>query len=308
MAPGREFDLIRRMIRVWGDLASGIGSDTAHLKVPAGSQLVASTDSSIEGVHFRRDWLTPKQIGYRATAAALSDLAAAAATPIGVLIALNVPASWLDDVEGIAEGVGDAARDCGARILGGDTSAASQLSLTVTVIGAASRPLSRAGSRVGDRIVLTGDVGRSATALAKLRKGETPTADEMERFAHPAPRIAEGLWLAAHGATAAIDVSDGLGSELAHLSTAGDVRLRVELDATPMREGGTPAITALDALSSGEEYELLVTVPDSFPLDSFRAAFSTRITEIGRVVAGTAGVDLMSHGQLIALPRGHDHF
>jgi thiamine-monophosphate kinase len=295
------------MLHVWGDLARGIGSDTAILDVPAGTQLVSSVDSSIENVHFRREWLSAAQIGYRAAAAALSDLAAAAADPVGVLVALNVPHGWIEEVPGIAQGIGEAVRESGAHILGGDTASASQLSITVTVFGSAARPLTRNGSRAGDRIFLTGDVGRSASALAKLERGEAPSPEEMDRFARPTPRIRESIWLASRGAVAAIDVSDGLVSELTHLAAAGNTRLRIQLENIPCVKSG---VDQLAAISSGEEYELLVAMPASFEVNDFRSSFSTRITEIGLVMPGPAGVEILSHGSAITLPGrgGHDHF
>ncbi len=103
---GAEFDAIRRMLARWGDAAREIGNDTATVDVPPGHRIVASTDTSVEGVDFRREWLTPPEIGYRATAAALSDLAAAAASPLGVLLAITVPTNWREVLEGIADGVG----------------------------------------------------------------------------------------------------------------------------------------------------------------------------------------------------------
>ena len=135
MGPGHEFDLIRRMLKVWGELATGIGSDTASIIIPSGTELVASTDSSIEGVHFRREWLTSQQVGYRATAAALSDLAAAGANPLGVLLAIGLPPNWIDEIDALAEGIGEAVRSTGARILGGDTTRASELTIAVSVLG-----------------------------------------------------------------------------------------------------------------------------------------------------------------------------
>ena len=105
LGPGPEFDAIREMLRRWGPRARGIGDDAALIDVPAGEQLAVSTDSSVEGVHFRRGWLSPREIGYRATVAALSDLAAMAATPAGLLLALGVPPKWRSDLDALAPGV-----------------------------------------------------------------------------------------------------------------------------------------------------------------------------------------------------------
>src|SRR5690349_2458955 len=108
LGPGREFDIIRELLARWGPRALGIGDDAAMLEVPAGEQLVVSADSSVEHIHFERAWLTPREIGYRATMAALSDLAAMAAAPLGVLLAIGLPKSWLDAVGELGDGVGEA--------------------------------------------------------------------------------------------------------------------------------------------------------------------------------------------------------
>ena len=116
LGKGAEFDMVRRLLSRWGILARGIGSDCAVLDVPPGDKLVLSTDSSVEGVHFRRDWLTPREIGYRASTAAWSDLAPAAAAPVGVLFAVTVPADWRTALADIAEGVGESASAAGAAV------------------------------------------------------------------------------------------------------------------------------------------------------------------------------------------------
>jgi len=154
LGPGGEFDLIRELLARWGSRARGIGDDAAVIAVPAGERLVVSTDSSIEAVHFRRGWLTPREIGYRATAAALSDLAAMAATPLGILVALALPAAWRAEVGEIADGIGDAVDLCGVPIVGGDLTAATDLAITVTVMGTAIAPLARRCARAARRPAL----------------------------------------------------------------------------------------------------------------------------------------------------------
>src|SRR6476469_11205284 len=118
----REFDIIRSMLGVWGPSAHGIGDDAAVLTVPDGHRLIASTDASVEGVHFRREWLTPREIGARAAAAALSDLAAMAAAPRGLLLAIGLPPSWRDDLAELGAGVGDVCARTGCPIIGGNIS------------------------------------------------------------------------------------------------------------------------------------------------------------------------------------------
>src|SRR3989304_3608274 len=124
-------------------LGSGGGDDCAVLEVPAGMRIVLSVDTAVEGVHFRRAWLTPEEVGYRATTAALSDIAAMAAVPVGVAIAMTLPDAWRDNFLSICDGIGDATRAVGARIIGGDLTHGKELSLTLPVVGHAALPLSR---------------------------------------------------------------------------------------------------------------------------------------------------------------------
>lgn len=304
LGAGREFDAIRSMLGVWGDRARGIGDDAAVLDVPAGERLVASTDASIEGVHFRRDWLSPREIGARAAAAALSDLAAMAAIPLGMLLALGVPPAWRERLDDIARGVGDIAERAGCPIVGGNVSAAGELSLTLTVLGAAARPLTRGGLLAGDVLYVTGVLGGPAAALDALRNGRTPHAAHRERFAAPEPRLVEARWLADAGAHAAIDVSDGVVADAGHLAAASGVRVALELASLPRIDGATPERAA----TSGEEYELLVGFPSrSLPdVRAFRERFGVALTAIGSASEGR-GVIVERDGVRVDPLLGHDH-
>ena len=302
LGPGREFDLVRDFLARWGPLARGVGGDCAELDVPAGSRLVVSTDTSVEDVHFRREWLSPRDIGYRATTAALSDLAAAAAEPLGLLLALTLPGGWRDAAGEIAEGVAEAARLAGAPIVGGDTTAGAALSLTVTALGAAARPLSRAGARPGDALWVTGTLGGPAAALRAWLAGAAPDPAHRARFAHPVPRLAEARWLADRGATAAVDLSDGLAADARHLAAASGVRLDLDVDLVPRLAG----VELAGALASGEEYELLVAAPAALDAAAFSTRFGVPITRVGRVVALAAGERAGVRAR-VDLPGGHDH-
>jgi len=302
LGPGAEFDAIRRLLDRWGDLARGIGDDAAVLVVPRGDALVASVDSAIEAQHFRAEWLSPTEIGYRAVAAALSDLAAMAASPRGVLIALGVPEAWRDRLDEIADGIGEAVNAVGTRILGGNISAAGELSITTTVLGSVFVPLMRRGAKPGDKVYVTGQLGGAAAALAGLAAGEMAGVHR-HRLAHPIPRIAEARWLADAGASAAIDISDGLAADARHLATASGIALSLESSKLPLVAG----VDADLAVQSGEEYELLVTVPHVLDTTEFEARFRLSLTEIGDAVAGAPGsVEIMGmpHIQIV----GHDHF
>jgi thiamine-monophosphate kinase len=324
LGPGSEFDLVRRLAARWGERAAGLGDDAAVLDVPAGERLVVSTDAFVEDVHVRRGWLLPREIGWRATAAALSDLAAMAARPLGIVVAVALPESWLGDAEEIADGIGEAAAYAGTQVIGGDTTRAPQLSLTVTVLGSAARPLLRTGARPGDRVWVTGALGGPLAALRDLQRGVEPLPFNRARFAHPEPRIREAQWLAGRGATAAIDISDGLAADARHLAAASGVRLRLDLDQLPLHEEidprtgawsasehrARPAAALLDAARSGEEYELLVTAPGPLDVAEFTARFGVRLTEIGVVSeAGDlgAGIETRIAGERVDPPAGHDH-
>jgi thiamine-monophosphate kinase len=307
LGPGREFDIIRDLVRRWGDAARGIGDDAAVVDVPPGTHLVASTDASVENVHFRRDWLTPSEIGYRAAAAALSDLAAMAATPLGMLVALCVPESWRPRLSAIADGIGDASRVVNVPIIGGNLTRGGELSLTITVLGSVAKPLRRDGASAGDALYVTGTLGGTARATAAWEAGGTPTPENRARFARPMPRIREALWVATRDATAAIDVSDGLVADAGHVAAASGVDICIELDAIPVVAGATAAA----AIASGEEYELAVTTRTPFDEHAFAREFGVPLTRIGTVMpAGDERprVRLRSHGAFVDPPPGHDHF
>jgi thiamine-monophosphate kinase len=300
--PTGEFSLISSFVKRWGDIAEGIGDDAALLDVPAGQKLVVSTDSAVEGVHFTRHHLTPEEIGYRAAAAALSDLAAMAAQPLGLLFALVLPETWQGDAGSLADGVAGAARASACPIVGGNISGGSELSITTTVLGAARKPLCRTGARAGDRLFVTGRLGGASEAVTAWKNGREPSARARAAFARPSPRIREALWLAEHGATAAIDISDGLAADAGHLAEASKVRIRIDADRVPVAEGST-----LDAaLSGGEDYEILFTGASN-AFGDLPKAFNLLVTEIGAVEAGAPELEISRKGESIAVLPGYDH-
>jgi thiamine-monophosphate kinase len=227
-----------------------------------------------------------------------------AATPLGLLLALGVPPAWRSELESLAQGVGDVAAAAMCPIVGGNVSRAAELSLTVTVLGTSRHPLERSGARPGDALYVTGVLGGPGAALDALLRGATPRDIDRARFATPQPRIAEGRWLAEHGARAAIDLSDGLVADAGHLAAASDVRIVLDLGSLPCVDGIAPE----SAASSGEEYELLVAFPaDARPdTHAFRDRFGIPLTAIGHVTAGR-GVSLGARDDRVDLPRGHDH-
>ena len=303
LGPGKEFDIVRSLLAEWGKAAERIGDDAAVLQVPAGEKLVVSTDTSLEGVHFRRDWLDHFEIGYRATAASLSDLAAMGARPLGLMIALTLPEADRHEARTIATGIRDGAAAVLCPIVGGDLSSGKCLSLTITALGSVARPLSRAGAKPGQRVYVTGRLGGPAAALRAWHAGKVPTDADRARFAHPVPRIDAAIGLAERGATSAIDVSDGLIADIGHIAAASRVTIEIDLDRIPRLEGVSP----LEAASSGEEYEIVVTGPE-VDVVQFSSEFGLDLTEIGRVVAGSPRVELLKDGKQVTAPPAFDHF
>jgi len=293
------------MITRWGPFVDGIGDDAAILSGISGGSLVVSTDTAVENVDFRRGWLDPREIGYRATAGALSDLAGMGATPIGILLAMTLPDDWRKDIDAIAEGVGDAVKESSTQIVGGDLSAGRDLSFTITVLGVADRPLRRSDALAGDRVYVTGELGGPAAALAAISSGRTPEPEHRARFAHPVPRLREARWLASHGATAGTDISDGLAADLANIAAASGVCISLSLDRIPRIKG---VDGGRDAAESGEEYELAVTASRELDTRAFHDEFGIRLTEVGAVEAGRPIVRVFDRGAPVPTPPGYMHF
>jgi thiamine-monophosphate kinase len=302
LGPGAEFDAIRSLLDRWGPLTVGIGDDAAVLDLPRGDRLVVSVDSAVENLHFRRGWFTAREIGNRAVVAALSDLAAMAARPLGVLVAFAVPDSWREELPGLGDGVGAAVAAAGTVIRGGNITAAAEMSITTTVLGTVFQPLERRGARAGDRVYVTGALGGPRAALRSLAQGAPPGVHR-ERLVSPAARIHEARWLAERGASAAIDISDGLVADLRHLAAASSVGITLDAARLPCAAG----VDIETALVSGEEYELVVTAPAPFDVAAFERRFSLPLTEIGAVSAMRPG-EVRVIGARVAGAVGHDHF
>ncbi|HWA56337.1 MAG TPA: thiamine-phosphate kinase [Gemmatimonadales bacterium] len=305
---GAEFDRIRRIVAALGERAGAVGDDCVILPEGTGS-LVLSTDLSIEGVHFRTDWLSWREIGWRAAGGALSDLAAAGASTVGVLVSLGAPAAAPPEASvDLMRGVGDVTVSVGGVVLGGDLSRAQTWVINVTVVGRAIRPMRRAGARPGDGIWVSGTLGGARAALTSWLAGTPPAEGARRAFANPVPRILLGQRLAESGATAMMDLSDGLGGDAGHLAAASACRMAIDLARLPLHPDAA-ARGAVFAAQGGEDYELLATLPPGFSEETrVRIATETGVplTRIGTVEEGR-GVAFRHEGKEVTL-SGYDHF
>jgi thiamine-monophosphate kinase len=304
LGTGSEFDKIRAIWRALGDRAAGGGDDCAIVRVGT-EQLAISTDLALEGVHFQAEWLEPAEIGWRAAAAALSDLAAVAAEPAGVLVSLGVPAERPDEfVAALMRGVGEVAGSVGAVVWGGDLVRSEQVVIDVAVVGRVATPVLRAGAGVGDQLWVTGRLGGAHAAVSAWRAGGEPEVTVRARFARPQPRTREALWLARRGAKAMIDLSDGLVADAGQIAAASGVRCVIEAGRVPVHPGTAPDMAPV----SGEEFELLLALPAAVDLgQEFEQTFGMPLTAIGRAESG-AGVSLWCDGREVDLPVGFRHF
>jgi thiamine-monophosphate kinase len=240
-----------------------------------GHRLVVTTDVLVEGLDFTAELSEPEDWGWKAVAANLSDLAAMAAEARWLVLALTVPeATPVPTLERVYAGIGEACRAFGVSLVGGDVSAGPALSLAVTAIGEAERPVLRSGARPGDRLAVTGPLGAAAAGLALLRSGDPAATELLGRFpalaaAHrrPQPALATGVRLARAGATAMIDVSDGLAGDALHLAESSGVGVEVHDATVPLAPGvaEAAALLRLDplalALGGGEDFVLAAALP-----------------------------------------------
>ena len=302
--------LAKRLALPSGAVRLGIGDDAA-LVAPGRGVLVWTVDACLEGTHFERDLLEPGDIARKALNAAASDLAAMGARPLGALSALELPPRFSKrELDAFARGQAHAARELGCPVIGGNISKGRRLGVTTTVLGVATRPLRRDGARAGNEIWLVGSVGLAAAGFALLRARRAPRSPAVRRavlaWQKPRALVREGLLLARR-ATAAIDVSDGLGGDARHLAEASGVRLVIEERALSRalpselalvaRIAGRSALAL--ALEGGEDYALVAT-----GRRSRRPSFARRI---GRVEAGRGAVLERADGTSAPLAHGFDH-
>jgi len=321
-----EFGLLARLIAQVGARPAapgeimGPGDDAAVLDLSPGERLVATTDILLEEVHFSRKWFAPRDIGWKAAVANISDIAAMGASPRWLLVGLALPADvTVEAAEEVQAGFLDAGRQYGATLVGGDISASrSGLVVAGLALGVVSgEPLLRSGARPGDALAVTGALGGSGAGLAVLRAGG-PVSEQEEQLAQrhlrPRARVEEGLALRQSGLVhAMLDVSDGVAADALRLAEASGVRAVIEAARVPLAEGAKASAERLGCdvnewgLSGGEDYELLLaTGPDAVDgLSEMLARLGCSLTVIGRCEAGE-GVCISGHERSIR--GGFDHF
>ena len=330
-----EFELlarIRERLPASGSRTHLGSGDDAAVTVPGGAT-ATSVDALVDGVHFRRDLATPAQIGHKALATALSDLAAMGAQAGEAYVVLGLPPDFGEEecVE-LLDGMTALAAATGTELAGGDLTRSEQLFLAITVVGHAPSPdafVTRGGARPGDALVLTGEIGGAAAGLLLLQNTDwsidpsirwskdqstSSWADALRaRQLEPTPRLFAGQALALAGATAMIDLSDGLGGDAGHLARASGVKLELEAAAVPLASGAVALSEATDRdpwwlLGGGEDYELLASVPPARLEEAGEAVLSkggVPLTKVGEVKPG-AGVEIrLPDGRLLE-PAGFD--
>lgn len=316
--PLSEKKLIRQIRRSSGggethgeSVVAGIGDDCAVLSVPPGHELLVTTDFTIEKVHFRRDWHRPELVGRRCLTRGLSDIAAMGGEPraafLSLAVAGDVPQKWVDS---FLKGLLDLAEEFKVPLAGGDTAqSAGGIQADIVVVGSVPKGTAvlRSGAKAGEQIYVTGELGGSAAALSQLEKSK-PVGTKYSRHFQPQARVAVGQWLRQKGlASAMIDLSDGLSTDLEHLCEESHVGAEIEAEAIPRAQFGLEKKrVALEfALHGGDDYELLFTSAGPVPSE----VAGVRVTRIGRTTQ-SVGMRLISvDGKTKRLKaEGWEHF
>jgi thiamine-monophosphate kinase len=304
---------IRSRAKPGAGIIAGIGDDCAIFRIPPGHEALVTTDFSLEGIHFRREWHSPEVVGHRCLTRGLSDIAAMGGEPIAAFLSLalprDLPQRWVDL---FLKGLLKLAAAFHLTLAGGDTAESPGGVLAdIVVVGSVprGRAIRRSGARPGDRIYVTGELGDSAATLKLLRSGRKLRPADFPGHFHPAPRVEVGHFLQEKKiASAMIDISDGLSTDLAHICEESDVGAEILAEAIPLASIGKPAydVALKFALHGGEDYELLFTAPRGKRVPGRIAGVA--ITEIGSIrrpkrltlLHGTAVRDLA--------PKGWEHF
>ena len=316
--PLQEKALIAKIRRAARDrsssLVTGIGDDCAVLRIPTGHEVLVTTDFSLEGIHFRREWHSPDVIGWRCLTRGLSDIAAMAGEPHAAFLSLalprRLPQSWVDS---FIDGLLSLARQFKVTLSGGDTAESpAGILADIMVIGSVprGRAITRAAAKPGDRVYVTGRLGGASAALHELYAGHKATRSNFPEHFHPIPRIAIGRFLREKRlASAMIDLSDGLSTDLAHICEESGVGAQILSDAIPRATVGRKGleVTPRDALHGGDDYELLFTIPSGKRVP--RQIANVPVTLIGHI-RRRKGIFLMNANGVGSelKPQGWEHF
>jgi len=321
---------IKRRSRINDQVLLGIGDDAAVIQTTRGTDLIACCDLMVEGVHFRTEWTPPRLLGRKALAVNLSDIAAMGGHSKFAMVSIALPHKYSAEfIDELFNGISELADASGVAIIGGDTSgSANSLFIDISVIGEcySGRAVTRGGAEVGNKIYVSGSLGASALGLSFLEAGfrlsdvkhlgDTGRRALLKHLA-PEPKLSLGRALGEAGlATAMIDISDGLSTDLTHILEESTVGATIHASALPIDDcvlSATAAVPAVDpttlALNGGEEYELLFTVR---PQDQDRLTFlartlGERVTSIGEIVSGRE-LSLEREGMMETIqPRGFEH-
>jgi len=296
-----------------GSIAVGIGDDASVLRVPKDHEILVTTDFSLEGIHFRRDWHPPESVGHRCLARGLSDIAAMGGNPVAAFLSLALPAKlpqkWVDQ---FLRGLLALAKRFNVQLAGGDAAESPNGVLAdIVVVGTVPKgnAILRSGARPGDRIYVSGDLGGSAAALALLSSGKRLSPKDFPKHFFPEPRIEVGRLLREKRiATSMIDVSDGLSTDIYHLGEESGCGVEIWEEAIPRARIDKHGEVDLNfALHGGEDYELLFTAPTKARVPSKIAG--VEITEIGQIMRGRSIILRKASGATVKLePRGWEHF
>jgi thiamine-monophosphate kinase len=301
------------------EVVVGPGDDAAVVRAGSG-ELVITTDAMVEDVHFRSELTTPRDLGYKAIAVNISDIAAMAGSPRFALCALTltdaIDAAWVVELAG---GMRECCDEFALSLVGGNLSRGREISIVVTVTGEVGpgRAVRRSGAKPGDHVVVTGSLGGSAAGMrvASQRSWSDDERDALRLSMRPVPRVGEAAILSAHGVTSMMDVSDGLAIDLSRLCRASATGARVETARIPVH----PAATLAEALGGGEDYELLATLPGGAAdaaRSELRDGFGVSLSDIGVIIEAESEAE--SEGSLVAVDEdgsirplvveGWDHF
>lgn len=314
-----EFGFLARLLprfKTRRDVEVGPGDDCAVVGV-GNRRVLMTTDALVDGVHFRRDWMTPRQLGRRSLLVNLSDIAAMGGRPTFGLVSVGAPPLFPSaELFALHAGIEAVAREYGVSVVGGNVTRADHLFLSLTLLGEIDGPaITRAGARVGDELWVTGTLGDGALGVRQLERGYTRGL-AVRRYREPQPRLAAGALLAKHRiASAMLDISDGLLQDLGHIAEASGVGAEIDVDALPYSSAlaRLPRAEALQlALRGGDDYELLCAIPPRrVPvLRRLAKRFGCPITRVGRCLPKRQGIELVGAGREIHVQSdgGWDHF